>query len=261
MSPTHGPDPSPGDTVTTPLSSGDRIAILGDEDGSIASAIIGASGAPTADLHDVAAVVALGRDALLEAVRDGPVAPILPVGVDLGVQAVQRDSIDRAVTALFADTFSTVSHPISGVVWSAGRRRALADITLLVGQPGRLSEFSVCSGGSEIGRVRADGVVVALLAGSQGYAQAAGGPVVGPESAVATVIPVAPYAVDPDHWILLLENLELSIEREGTPVDLIVDGETTATAVGGPVALDQVDTFRTIEPPAGCSMRGGLETP
>jgi len=90
-------------------------------------------------------------------------------------------------------------------------------------------------------------MVVATPAGSVGYARAAGGPVVGPGAGVAVVVPVGPYAVGRDRWVLA-PPLGVTIERDEGAVTLFVDGrevspvepdDTVEVTAGGrlPVAV------------------------
>jgi NAD+ kinase len=82
-------------------------------------------------------------------------------------------------------------------------------------------------------RVRADGVVAATPVGSRGYARAAGGPVVVPGSGVGTVVPIAPFATDTESWVLGLDGLALSVERDGVPVEVLADDRPLGTVEPG----------------------------
>jgi NAD+ kinase len=119
-------------------------------------------------------------------------------------------------------------------------------------EPARISEFCVRTGGEEVDRFRADGVVVSTPAGSPGYNRAANGPVVAPETGVLSVVPVAPFATDIDGWVLPIDEVTLSVERDETPVELLADGRPEQSVEARtPVRFDHVDDIETVVLPEG----------
>ena len=72
-------------------------------------------------------------------------------------------------------------------------------------------------------------MTVTTPAGSRGYAHAAGGPIVAPGSDVLAVVPISPFATDPDHWVLPLAELSLTVERDDADVELLADGQVIET--------------------------------
>lgn len=172
---------------------------------------------------DVDAVVAVGEHALLELIPANLTVPVLPVEAGRGVRSVPRDAIMPAVADLVAGRWEPVRHPILTARAPGGAVRALMDLMLVTDEPARISEYSVDSGDTHVGTFRADAVVVATPAGSTGYARSAGGPVIAPGTGVASVVPVAPFATSTDDWILPIDDLQLTVEREETPVVLLAD--------------------------------------
>ncbi|MFW6318089.1 MAG: ATP-NAD kinase, partial [Halorubrum sp.] len=115
------------------------------------------------------------------------------------------------------------THPILSVDAEGGEtRRAAFDVALVTAEPARISEFEVdfVEGPNE--SFRADGVVVATPLGSDGYANAAGGPIVEPGAGLA-VAPIAPFSTGTDARIVA-DRLSLSVERETESVALVIDG-------------------------------------
>lgn len=234
--------------------SGQRVGVVGDA--GLAAAVEGAGGTPVdGATDDVALVVASGEAALVDVARRGVDAPVLPVGDADGVGAVPPDDVASALERVLGDAYDTVRHPLVTVEGatdgsSVGDGSALFDVGLMAAEPARISEFAVRCGGREVARFRADGVVASTPAGSAGYNRAAGGPVVAPETDVVAVVPVAPFATHADRWVLPLEAVTLSVERDETPVELLVDGRTEATvAAGDPVTLSRGADVRTVVVP------------
>lgn len=225
------------------------LGIVGADDGTVARLedVVrdhDASGAPfdaeAADRRGVAAgraesvleagpafAVAVGEGALLALVRAGVSIPVLPVDCGPGVESVDRagDAV-RIVLAEGADlrSHTTLSVDVDG----RADERALFDATLVTEEPARISEYGVRSDDREIARFRADGVAVATAAGSAGYANAAGGPILSPAVDAVAVVPVAPFVTETDRWILP-EDVALSVERDEGDVILVVDDRPVET--------------------------------
>lgn len=173
------------------------------------------------------AVVAVGESALLAAVREGVRAPVLPVETGPGYGGVEADDATAAVERLLVDEFETVSRSLLDV--SVGDEQvgpALADVTLVTTEPARISEYAVRSRGEQVARFRSDGVVVSTPTGSHGYSRNAGGPLLEPGTGVVSVVPVAPFAVNVDHWVLSTDqSVTLTVERDEGEVSLLLDDQ------------------------------------
>ncbi|KAB1196936.1 MULTISPECIES: NAD(+)/NADH kinase [Haloferax] len=215
-----------------------RFAVVGDE--SVGTAIREAGGSvvspdeePSAD-----AVVAVGESSVADAVFDSAFdCPVFPV--DCGAPwSVPRRELTDAISSVTAGDGRLFEHPILSVTVGGDQvGRALFDTMLITSEPARISEYGVAHVGPEapvdtptdesdddwvsVDEFRADGVVVATPLGSTGYARAAGGSVVGPNAGVA-VVPVSPYATRTDTWVFQ-PPLRLTVERDDTPVSLVVD--------------------------------------
>ncbi|UPV99505.1 ATP-NAD kinase [Halorussus gelatinilyticus] len=174
---------------------------------------------------DPAAVVAVGETALLSLVRERVGVPVLPIDAGPGYGDVEREDAAVAVEALLADEFETVRRTVLSV--SVGGERvgpAMADVTLVTTEPAHISEYAVRSRGELVSRFRADGVVVSTPTGSHGYGRNAGGPILEPGTGVVGVVPVAPFAVNVDQWVVSAERpVELTVERDESEVSLSLD--------------------------------------
>lgn len=244
--------------------SGQRVGCVGDAD--LAAAVGAAGGTAVVDedpFDEVALVVAAGEAALVDLARQGIDAPVLPVAAGEGVRSVPRDDAEAAVARVLDGEYETVRHPVLSAKASGGGGSpdgsdagptagalALFDVALMAAEPARISEFAVHCGGETVDRFRADGVVASTPAGSVGYNRAADGPILAPETDVVAVVPVAPFATHADRWVLPAGDVTLSVERDETPVELLVDGRTEATVdAGDPISLAHVDDLRTVVVP------------
>lgn len=217
---------------------GPVVGVVGDHP-AVVEAVEAAGGRPrVAAAGSVAAaepelVVAVGEASLLAAVRAGITAPTLPVEAGRAVRSVPGMAVEPATERLLAGEFEVVDYPVLDVRSALGSARALQDVMLVTTEPARISEYTVRSGGDRVGRFRADGVVVATPAGSQGYARACGGPVMHTGADVLSVIPVSPFATDQDSWVLPMDGVELAVERDETPVELLADDRSAGTVAPG----------------------------
>jgi NAD+ kinase len=170
-------------------------------------------------------VVSLGESALVELIRYQCTVPILPVCAGEMVGSVPKSAIETALQGVLDGHISAVDQPVLSVsLDGTSLNRALMDVTVMTTEPAAISEYSVSTEATEIGRFRADGVVVATPAGSHGYAHAAGGPIIDSQRDVVTVVPIAPFLTRDIHWILDAGDVRIDVTREETPVTLYLDG-------------------------------------
>lgn len=200
-----------------------RVAVRGGGDEAVA-AVDGAGLDHVADERQAAAVLVVGEDALLSIVDEDPAAPVVPVTANGGHHAVPRRRLAEALTALAAGRGHTVAHPVLSVtVGGEQAARALMDVSLVTSEPARISEFALTVDGERVDDVRADGVVIATPAGTDGYAGAAGGPVLAPGAGLS-VVPIAPFETHSEHWVVP-DAVTLSVERDEGDVTLVADDE------------------------------------
>jgi NAD+ kinase len=204
------------------------VGIVGPADAAVERAVREAGGDPVpgaaADVTDTEFRLAVGEPALLAVARASPEAPVLPVAAGRGVRSVPRGAVEPALAALLAGEYAREDHPILGArVGDRTTVRALTDVMLASAEPAQISEYEVRTGGERVARFRADGVVLATPAGSPGYARAAGGPVVPPGTDALSIVPVSPFSTDVDHWVLPLDAVTVSVERDETEIHLVAD--------------------------------------
>lgn len=233
------------------------IGVVGDppadaDEALSAAAASVASGDPASVLAaDPSLVVAVGEPALLELARERPSVPIVPVGAGRGAGSIAPTSLAEAVPALVDGSVAATEHPLLDVaVDGESVARALLDVTLVPESVARISEYRVTSDGSRVGQFRADGVVLATPAGSTGYASRVDAPVLAAESGVVAVAPIAPFATDPDRWVLPLETVELAVVRDEVSVQVLADDRSMASVAAGDGVVVTSDGTVTLATPA-----------
>ena len=233
------------------------IGVVGTDAGAVTAALDATgestrSGTPEYVLEgDPDAVVAVGTSPVSDLLRDRPIpdVPILAVDAGDGFPAVA--DLTDAVANLGAGRYTTVEYPVFGV--AAGGTHvgnAVFDTMVVTSDPGRISEFRIVSE-SELGAVRADGVIVATPAGSHGYVRAAGGPRLCPETDVAVVVPIAAFTMSPDHWVVGLDAPVTITSERDVPVSLLLDDERRELRPDHSVTVAVRDTIAFVSPEIG----------
>jgi NAD+ kinase len=221
----------------------------GDEADAAAVGLAGVTLVDEAERGSVDLVAAVGADAIRSLATDPPDAPVLPVSAEGGRHLVARESLETALARVAAGDGVKRRHPVVGVVRDGDRlARAVRDVALVTAAPASISEYALVADERRLASVRADGVVVATPLGSDGYAAAAGGPVLGVGAGVS-VVPISPFSTTPEvHVVDLDRGLALSVEREGE-VALFADGvRRDAVGVDDRLRLDAVDSIRVVVP-------------
>ena len=201
-------------------------------------------------------VVAVGQSALRAAATADGDPLVLPVAAGRGVRSVACEAVPAAVAGL--DEAVTERHPLFDVsVAGEVVESAAFDVTAVTTEAARISEYAVETTTDRVGQFRADGVTLATPAGSPGYARRVGGPVLAPAGAVGVVAPIAPFQTNPDHWVVSLDGLTVSVERDEATVALYADGDEVATvACGETVRLQRAGTMRIAVLGQSCSRFG-----
>lgn len=173
------------------------------------------------------AVIVATDEASLRAVAASEVAtPTLAVEVGPAFASVSRAAVQTKLRKLLTGSAPTVRHPVVSVsVDGTVRGRILFEVLLVTDRPAEISEFSVATSDGTVAAFRADGIVAATPLGSDGYARAAGGPVLGARSDCLSVVPIAPFRTRRDRWALgLASDPTLRVERDEETVVIVLDG-------------------------------------
>lgn len=224
---------------------GDPVGVVGDSEvtASLRAADLDVETGSVDAIPDTDTVVAVGEAAVTAVARADTDPLVVPVDAGRGVRSVHRGSVTDALVAL--DDARVERHPLlSLAIDGEPVSVAVWDATLVTADAAHISEYTVETESDHVGTFRADGVTVATPAGSAGYARRVGGPVVAP-APVSVVAPIAPFATNPDHWVLPNETVTITVDRDEATVSLFVDGEDAGTvAYGESLTLTQGGHWR-----------------
>lgn len=179
---------------------------------------------------DPGLVMAVGEAAVLDLLEADVDVPILPVEAGAGLGSVPSSVLEEFPALLEAD-LEFVDRRVLAATVGGIQHRVLLDVVLMTDEPARISEYTLFREGRSIDRFRADGIVITTPAGSTGYARAAEGPVLAPGTDVVAAVPIAPFAIDTDAWILPAGSLAVRVERDDTAVEVRFDGRA-GTIIG-----------------------------
>lgn len=198
-------------------------------------------GSPTTVAReDPSTIVTVGEEALLATARERLDVPILAVGTDIGPAASDRAAIRGALSKGLEREQPLLDVSVGGESVST----ALFDVMLVTSEPARISEYAIDHDDGRVAAFRADGVVVATPAGSEGYAATAGGPTINAGADALCAVPIAPFHTQSTRWVLDTNPLTLSVLRDEGSVSLLVDdvehgpigpGQAVRLAVNGSV--------------------------
>lgn len=210
---------------------------------------------------DADAIVAVGDAGLHECVVAGVDVPVLPIDVD-GIASLASSDDPAGIERFLAGEYPIRERPVMAADTPNADGRALRSVALVTAAPASISEFAVAAeadvsnhdaaaetSAAPIARFRADGVVVATPVGSDGYARTAGGPIIVDGTDVGAVVPISPFATDPDHWVVSLSGVSLTVERDDVDVELFVDGHSLGSVTPEtPVRIGRDGTLRLVIP-------------
>ncbi|WP_018145341.1 NAD(+) kinase [Thioalkalivibrio sp. AKL6] len=104
---------------------------------------------------------------------------------------------------------------------------ALNDVVLHVLSVVRIIEFDTAIDGMDVGRLRADGLVIATPTGSTAYALSAGGPILTPQLDAMVLVPVCPHSLN--HRPLVVSGrstIEIRLSSGSrSPAQVALDGQ------------------------------------
>jgi NAD+ kinase len=229
-----------------------KVAFRG-SDGVVEHAVEAAGGTLLESDDEGAAdlLVTVGERALLSLAERGVDAPVLPVDAGAGRFSIPTASVTDALDAVAADRHWTERHPVLSVAVDGDvLGRAVTDVTLVRSDPAKISGYAVRTDEETLSRFRSDGVVAATPLGSTGYARAAGGPLLAPETGVA-VVPVGPFSTRSDAWVLD-PPFSLTVEREEGAVTVLADDRAVRQI--GPATSVRIrggDTLRVVRVAGG----------
>lgn len=154
-----------------------------------------------ADQTDLVVVVG-GDGSLLAAARELDWSHVPLLGINLGRLGFLADlsplQVEAELPKLLRGQYETehrmlLQASIEGD--RSGPMMALNDVVLKRLDGPRLLELELMIGDSQLGGIRADGLIVASPTGSTAYALSAGGPIIHPDLRALAVVPICPHSL------------------------------------------------------------------
>lgn len=152
--------------------------------------------------------------------RLGFLVDILPERAAAELNTVLDGAFDLEPRAMLASTLLRDGAPIH-------RGLALNDAVLHVQNVVRVIEFDTFIDGLDVGRLRADGLVVATPTGSTAYSLSAGGPILTPDLEAMIIVPICPHSLN--HRPLVVSGnavIEIKLSSGSrSPAQVALDGQ------------------------------------
>lgn len=205
--------------------------------------------APTQPLESLVAdvLVAIGGDGtFLRALAKSRV-PLLPVNSGTfaflaEIDGARPTELDAALTRVAEGKYYLEDRmKLAGEV---GRERlpdATNEVVVHTDHVAKMRLYEVSVDGEPIGRLRADGIILATPTGSTSYALSAGGPIVDPTVEAIVVTPIAPFQTT--HRAIVVDPLRVVTVRLGHPEKsgvVVVDGhDERPLPAGGTVVINR----------------------
>ncbi len=177
-------------------------------------------------------LVAIGGDGTFLYALHRCEAPLLPVnagtvGVLAEVDGRRPDALDAALDRVLEGRYyledrmklgaQVASHPLSD---------AVNEYVIHAGVVGKMGLFELAFDEQVVGRIQADGIIVATPTGSTGYSLSALGPIVDPGLDAMVLTTIAPFRVEARALVVdPLRTIRLTPVELGTEAVVIVDGQ------------------------------------
>jgi NAD+ kinase len=178
------------------------------------------------------AIVAIGGDGTFLSTLRRTQAPLLGInagtlGVLAEVDGRDRPAVDDALERLVSGRYFVDERMKIAV--RAGEKSvpdAMNEVVIHCAHPARMGRFEIDLDGHRLGRIQADGIILATPTGSTGYAMSALGPIVEPGVEGIVIVPIAPFravsraiVIDPLHTVAVRSALTTF------PTVAVIDGQ------------------------------------
>jgi len=181
-------------------------------------------------------LIVLGGDgtllaaARLENARNVPILPVNLGGLGFLTSVTREELYPVLERVLAGDHQISERMMLSAEVLrnneTAESQIALNDAVINKAALARMLDFDVYVDGAQVGRYRADGLIVATPTGSTAYSLAAGGPVVHPQLDAFVITPICPHMLTNRPLVVPdTARVEIDIAAAEEPVYLTLDGQ------------------------------------
>lgn len=185
-------------------------------------------------------LVALGGDGTFLYALQRCATPLLPVnagtvGFLAEVDGEQRDAYDGAIERLLRGAYFLEERMrIATQVGPSHLADATNEVVIHTSQVAKMREFEIAIDRAPVGRLRADGIILATPTGSTSYAMSASGPVIEPTLEAIVITALAPFQTTP-RAVLVEPAHTVSVRLVGPDKDavVVVDGQSETRLRGG----------------------------
>jgi NAD+ kinase len=201
---------------------------------------------PHARLEELAAdlLIAFGGDGTFLSVLNRSSVPLLPVGAGTvaflaEVEGKPTAALDRALDRLVAgDFFVEERMKLASKLADRALPDATNEVVLHTSQVAKMRLFEISVDHRPVGRVRADGVIVATPTGSTAYSLSALGPIIDPGIEAISVASLAPFQASPRAVVVdALRTVGVRLVDPAKSGVVVIDGHTEVEVPGGTEVL------------------------
>ena len=200
-----------------------------------------------AGLNETDLILTVGGDGTILRAAQAVVPGITPItGINLGklgfmTELSVDEALDKLSSLLAGEGWIDERAMLEAELLSANREPrifyALNDVVVARGAVARVIYVEVSIDGQLLTTYKADGVVVATATGSTGYALAAGGPILFPQSSDFLLVPIAPHLTSTRAVVLpssSVVKLGITTVHEAT---LSIDGHINLPLSSGDIVV------------------------
>ena len=187
-----------------------------------------------AQLNDTDLILTIGGDGTILRAAQVMIPGTTPVtGINLGklgfmTEISAAEALERLPALLDKEGWIDERAMLQAELATSGREtrifHALNDVVVARGEIARVIRVEAAVDGQPMTTYKTDGVIVATATGSTGYALAAGGPVLYPQSGDFLLVPIAPH-LSSNYAVMLPETAELRLSVTAVhPATVSIDG-------------------------------------
>jgi NAD+ kinase len=176
-------------------------------------------------------LIAIGGDGTFLHALAHTSAPLLPinagtVGVLAEVGAQRPQQFDDALERLLSGFYHLEGRmKLAAELAGTALPDATNEYVVHTARAGKMGQFQVALDGEVVGRIRADGLIVASPTGSTAYSLSSLGPIVDPSLDALVVTSIAPFRAEARAIVLEpLRTVRLTAVEDGRPAVAIADG-------------------------------------
>ncbi len=202
-------------------------------------------------------LLVLGGDGTLLSVADASARAGVPLlGVNLGflgfLTEIKKEELEEALGEFLEGKAMVERRQMLEVEFRGKVHLVLNDAVINKSALARMITVRLCVNGTEISKIRADGIIVSTPTGSTGYNLSAGGPIINPQVSAIILTPICPHALT-QRPIVIPSSSQVRLNLiSGEEVYLTLDGQRgEAMSEGDRVSVREAKERLLLVRPAG----------